>query len=349
MDHGHRRYVALDGLRGVAAVAVVLSHCGHHLALPWLVGHGGFAVDVFFVMSGFVLHRSYGPRLREGWRLRDVARARFVRLYPLYAAGLLVGLCVMADYARRSGASDLLPILLRAAVAGSLLIPDLSSADGQIFPLNAPSWSLLVEVVVSLGYALGRGRVRPVGLAWVMGVPALGLAIVALQDQTLLAGGLAGTLGVSLSRGAFGFATGVAIACAERRGAFRAISRWPAWLAFAALCLCVMVPGDHLCGILDLCIIVVVSPFIVVVAAAGRLPPAADRWCRAGGSLSYPLYALHAPVLFWIAKILLPSLGCSPGGNLGILLVTTCACAGSALIVGRLVEPRLMTALRAAV
>ena len=50
------RYVALDGLRGVAAIAVVFRHA-HVDALPF--AHGYLAVDLFFLLSGFVIARSY--------------------------------------------------------------------------------------------------------------------------------------------------------------------------------------------------------------------------------------------------------------------------------------------------
>ncbi len=94
------------------------------------MGHGGVAVDVFFIMSGFVLHRTYGPRLQDGWSFREFARMRFIRPYPLYFLGLLV----MLAYAVRSGWEQPIPGLLRAFAIESLPIPDLSHAEGRFFP-----------------------------------------------------------------------------------------------------------------------------------------------------------------------------------------------------------------------
>ena len=228
MDPKNQRYLALDGLRGFAAIAVVLFHCGHHLHTPWLVGHGAVAVDVFFVMSGFVLHRIYGPRFRAGWSFRDFARARFVRLYPLYFAGLLVGLGVMAALAGRSAWNENFFGLLRAFIDGSLLVPDLSDPQGFIFPLNPTFWSLLVEAVVSLGYGLSRGRVGPRGLGLLIGGAALALTFASLQGLPLLVGGTASMLWANLCRGIFGFSIGMAMVGLERRGALRVLSRCPA-------------------------------------------------------------------------------------------------------------------------
>lgn len=345
MDHSNQRYLALDGLRGFAAVAVVLFHCGHHLRTPWLVGHGAVAVDVFFVMSGFVLHRTYGPRLQGGWSFRNFARARFVRLYPLYLAGLLVGLGVMSAFAVRSGWGEAVPGLLRAFLAESLMIPDLSQAEGQAFPLNAPYWSLLVEAVVSLGYGLSRGRVGAGGLGLAIGAAALVLTVAALLGLPPLSGGPAATLWMHLCRGIFGFSVGIGIAVSERHGRLRAISRCPAWIAVGLLGAVLMVPSGQPGPLFDLCAILAAAPIIVCVAVAGRLPLGLHPWCRMGGALSYPLYTVHAPVLFWIAQTCLAD-SRPPGANLAVMLAAAGACTALALAVGLRCEPRLTRALK---
>jgi len=81
-----RRYEALDGLRGVAAVAVMLYHIGGWTGRPWLAAHGYLAVDFFFCLSGFVLAHAYGRR-EIGWL--GYMRARLIRLWPLIAITML--------------------------------------------------------------------------------------------------------------------------------------------------------------------------------------------------------------------------------------------------------------------
>lgn len=346
MDNPRQRCVALDGLRGLAAVAVVLHHCGHHLRAPWLVGHGAFAVDVFFVMSGFVLHRAYGPRLRGGWPVAAFARARLARLYPMYAVGLVVGLLVLSAYAAETGLAGAGSALFRAFIGGSLLVPDLSDPDGQVFVLNAPSWSLLVEVVVSAAYALGARYVRARGLAVLAALAAAGLAAAAFAGQPLLAGGAAASLGVNLLRGGFGFAAGITVAAVEERGGFGAVAPCPSLLAFGVLTALMFVPSGALGPAFDLFGIVVAAPLIVGLAAAGRPPRRAGRWCETGGSLSYPLYTLHAPLLFSAAAIGVPRWGGSPGTAFAVMLAVTGGCAVLAWAVGLWVEPRLIGAMR---
>ena len=79
------RLKCLDGLRGVLAVYVMLSHMAPFAVLPaWLasaLSHGGAGVDVFFILSGLVIVRSLEG---FGYRARPFLRARFMRIFPVY-------------------------------------------------------------------------------------------------------------------------------------------------------------------------------------------------------------------------------------------------------------------------
>ena len=84
----------LTGLRGIAAWWVCLHHYREVLPTTGMVGHllqmttayGYLAVDLFFILSGFVIHLSYGPMFTYlNWeKIRYFAVARFARIYPLY-------------------------------------------------------------------------------------------------------------------------------------------------------------------------------------------------------------------------------------------------------------------------
>ncbi|MBW4023341.1 MAG: acyltransferase [Proteobacteria bacterium] len=82
---------ALTGIRGVAAAAVITYHIFPATFMPWgisqLFARGYMAVDVFFVLSGFVMALNYGPMFRGGFRLPAgmiFLMRRVARLYPLY-------------------------------------------------------------------------------------------------------------------------------------------------------------------------------------------------------------------------------------------------------------------------
>jgi peptidoglycan/LPS O-acetylase OafA/YrhL len=142
-DEAGRRYEALDGLRGVAAVGVMLYHIGGWTGRPWLVSHGYLAVDFFFCLSGFVLAHAYGRR-EIGWL--GFLRQRLIRLWPLIALTMLAGAMVIIQHRER------VPEWL---ALGLLMIPRLwteESGFAPIFPLNPPAWSLFFELVVGAAW-----------------------------------------------------------------------------------------------------------------------------------------------------------------------------------------------------
>src|SRR6478735_8115761 len=86
-----QHHVALDGLRGVAALAVAVGHMGHETGHPLDMSFH-LAVDLFFGLSGFIVATAYEQRLKAGLSPFAFAKIRFVRLYPLYLLSVLVAL-----------------------------------------------------------------------------------------------------------------------------------------------------------------------------------------------------------------------------------------------------------------
>src|SRR5437016_234007 len=86
----HIRYEILDGMRGIAAFCVMIFH--------YLGGSNGVfkntyvGVDLFFILSGFVLTHSYGEKLLSGnLSFTGFMLRRLIRLYPLLIAGVTIG------------------------------------------------------------------------------------------------------------------------------------------------------------------------------------------------------------------------------------------------------------------
>src|ERR1017187_9310640 len=87
------RYEILDGLRGVAAVMVVVFHIFEARAtssLSQIVNHGYLAVDFFFVLSGFVIGYAYDDRWGKMNRW-DFFKRRLIRLHPMVIMGTIIG------------------------------------------------------------------------------------------------------------------------------------------------------------------------------------------------------------------------------------------------------------------
>src|SRR5277367_5726076 len=85
-----RRISSLDGLRGIAAMTVVAFHFNvfflPQARLPFL-NRAYLSVDLFFLLSGFVMAHVYGRDLAFNWQIywQRFAVARFARIYPLFA------------------------------------------------------------------------------------------------------------------------------------------------------------------------------------------------------------------------------------------------------------------------
>jgi peptidoglycan/LPS O-acetylase OafA/YrhL len=90
-----QRLVCLDGLRGVLAFYVMLSHTLPFAPMPtwlvWLFSHGGAGVDVFFILSGLVIVQSLAS---FGYRPRPFLIARVARIYPVFLAVFVLAVAV---------------------------------------------------------------------------------------------------------------------------------------------------------------------------------------------------------------------------------------------------------------
>ena len=145
--HRRDRLVLLDGMRGIAAIAVMMHHLEHAF------GHGGpfirsyLFVDFFFLLSGFVLTLAAEERMNSGWGTMGFMRARIRRLWPTVA----IGACLGAVQAGLAGQTQDLALLLLLAL---LFIPN-PLQRGDAYPLNNPA-----VVVVFRGCRQPRARAR---------------------------------------------------------------------------------------------------------------------------------------------------------------------------------------------
>jgi len=154
-----REIRALTGLRGIAAVYVVLFHyySGVSFASPLvtLLSHGYLAVDLFFVLSGFVMTLNYAELFRGRWQWqssRIFLSRRIARVYPLF---VVTGVCAAILISR--GWLDGTQAGLKGALALNVLM---IQAWGLAPSLDAPSWSISAEwaayIVFPLALWLGH-------------------------------------------------------------------------------------------------------------------------------------------------------------------------------------------------
>lgn len=155
-----KRFLALDSLRGICALLVAIYHFStdSYLAGVPFIKNSFLFVDLFFVLSGFVIASSYGEKLRGGFSLPQFMLLRLGRLYPLHIFVLLLYLpiALMGGYSWHG--FWITALLLQAF------------SDGNLGNWNPPSWSISAEVWTYLIFAVAcrfSGRL----FAWVLIVP----------------------------------------------------------------------------------------------------------------------------------------------------------------------------------
>ena len=153
------RYEILDGLRGVAALMVIVfhlfetySHGQQH------INHGYLAVDFFFVLSGFVVGYAYDDRWNKmsTW---GFFKRRLTRLHPMVIMGTVVGACLFFFGAGAFPKVMSTPLwkFLVCFVMGLFMIPTGPKMDirgwSETNSFNGPNWTLTLEYIGNILYA----------------------------------------------------------------------------------------------------------------------------------------------------------------------------------------------------
>lgn len=292
--------VALDGLRGIAALAVVLFHIRNFTGVMLLPG-AYLAVDLFFCISGFVLTHAYARRMRDGMDVRSFMLRRIIRLYPLY---LLSGLLALAYIATLGSADNFAGNGPLCHLLNLLLIPMPLHWGWQadMFPINFVAWSILIELGASLFFAL----FLPALLARRHLYRVITVAAVLLIACALVYGDL--NLGVTvmqipgaLVRALFAFSAGIAIALARHDGASSPGLSFPL-LALAAIVPMTLPLTGPMRIAIDLMTVLLIVPALVHAATRCRIDGPMARIATALGSASYAVYILQVPMIAFAAS-----------------------------------------------
>ncbi|WP_375453995.1 acyltransferase family protein [uncultured Methylobacterium sp.] len=294
------RWVALDAMRGLAALAVVLYHLrwdwhGHDLVH---IRHAFYAVDFFFVLSGFVMAATYSA-MRTPADLARFTLKRAGRLLPLHFAALAAFLALetavfLADRAGLSAGREtfsaftgVMPLLAQATMTFGLI-------PGLDWMWNHPCWSIAVELWTYLLFGLTVLALRRGRIALWAGLSGLGLAAIALAPE-----GLATTSGPAIFRCLLSFFLGCLVHAAYANVRGRAVRlgtrEQVAVLALAGLL--VMLPAESGWSLL--------VPFafaglvLGLASDEGRVVRAfSARPLTRLGELSFSIYLVHVPVWF---------------------------------------------------
>ena len=285
-----------------------------------LLPSASLAVDLFFMLSGFVIAHAYGGRINtsEGWKKYLIHR--IVRIYPTFVFGILIGV----------------PIFLGMIVAGKTNIPaqniigyatlnlfflpafhpfytntmgGLFRTVGEIFPENPPSWSLFFEMVVNLFFPLlFKLKINDLRRVIVYSLLAFIIFCISIgirnHDFTGIFGGGWGADNFicGIPRVLFGFSLGVLLYRINDSGIVFGLSQKigietvkPVYLYLITIF--IFFPIDAFFGFYSIFSIVIVLPLVVLFGSRMSVKNDYSKMCAQWlGSLSFPIYCVHFPV-----------------------------------------------------
>lgn len=302
------RFVELDGLRGLAAAAVVIGHFTttfsvHYPMAPvssFELENGQFGVQLFFLISGFVILMTADRAKRAS----DFAISRFTRLYPAYWIAVVISIVVGA-LANVPGTqlSPLETLLNFTMIQRLLLVPD----------VNGAFWTLAVEmqfyIIVFLVLLLTKCRLTDALLRWLVGAW-LAIAVGSAVAATVIAPGVDVTaapvlvramVNVTLAEHGPLFCLGMLLFMARRNQRFEWLAI-PAYLATIASAYLLHSPSYA-------AIVGGIGVLFAFVALRKSTPPLRLRPLLWLGKISYSLYIVHVVVGYATIDLLWPIIG----------------------------------------
>ena len=286
-----RTFETLDGLRGAAAIIVMIWHIRVWQPLP----SAYLAVDLFFMLSGFVIAYRYDTRLSSSLSTTKFMTMRVIRLYPLYLLGTLIG----AGWAlARSFVGEMNGQLSNWTInlaLGLAMLPKLLSLS-SVYPFNAPAWSLFYEIVVNGIYARFAKWSSDQTLGIVAALSAVSLVIMSLSKGDLHFTAMMPWFIYASVRAVFGFVLGILIF------RWRIAGRLPSWsmhpvFVILLLVLLLACPGEGpIAAYLAPGIVIAGFPIVLILGINSHASPSVARLMNWLGLLSFPLYAIHDPI-----------------------------------------------------
>lgn len=294
-----QHFEILDGLRGIAAIAIVVFHFMEMVYPPGenFIAHGFLAVDFFFCLSGFVIAYAYDDRLQK-MGIKEFFKSRLIRLHPLVILGSVLGLLAFL-YDPFGGSSELYSAgkIALIFICSILLIPFpvITERSFNLFGINAPAWSLFWEYVANILYAFILSRLNKRYLLILAFISVFVLCYASYRAGGSLLGGWAGeNFWDGGARIAYSFLAGMLI--------FRYNWIIKTKLGFIGLSillsLAFMVPFTTWNWLTEPLVVLVYFPILIALGAGANLSQGLKKICVFFGKISYPLYMTHYAVIW---------------------------------------------------
>lgn len=291
-------YPILDGLRGVAAVLVVVYHlfeAYYPVPADHPEHHGYLAVDFFYVLSGFVVGYAYDDRWGK-MSIPGFFKRRLARLHPLVILGVLIGAIAFwfDPFTNGMAHTSLLQLIGVMLISFSLLpSPDIRGW-GETHSLDGPCWSLLQEYIANFLYAVFGRKMKKTALWILVIISGIILTVVASWRNDVATGWGYSTFWIAVVRMMYPFFAGLLL--------FRLGKLIKLPMAFPLCSLMIILlffmPTFKYNGLYEAACIIIAFPIIVACGAGGTITGKWAKLCKFSGDISYPIYITHYPFIY---------------------------------------------------
>lgn len=290
-----RNFSILDGLRGICALVVVFYHIETaQYSKNAIFGSGYLAVDLFFLMSGFVVAHAYEERLLGGMKISNFISNRAIRLYPTYMLSTFIGLALAVLASFLAGDAERMDEAFISLPFALLAIPHLSADGLTWFPLAPPAWSLFYEVILNVVYAMLVRHLPVQRLAFVSASSLILLGMYVTSNGSVD--------GAGAIRSVFGISSGVLLYRIWNAGYFRD-KHYPIYLPLILTLLALVLPSEGGWGTVTIPLCLgIVFPGIILLSVQREPSQRSVEVFEYLGAISYPIYLLHWPILLAVRK-----------------------------------------------
>ena len=321
-----QRYEILDGLRGVAALMVIIFHFFELYSFgnpsKQIINHGYLAVDFFYVLSGFVLGYAYDDRW-DKMSYWDFYKRRLIRLHPMVIAGSLLGMCYffLGECINSPNIESVNPLYFFLTIIMSILmIPCPAQMDirgwGETNSFNGPNWTLTYEYIVNILYSLIFRRLHTI----IIGILTLASTLLLVNltcnfdifnvmnerenNKYTVIGGWSLTsceLCVGFTRLFYPYFAGYLVYRLKLK------IRIPYSFIICSIILITFLSMPRLekegypifNGIYEAIVIILIFPLVIIIGAGDTTKnEILTKICKFIGELSYPIYITHYPIIY---------------------------------------------------